>query len=167
MRTAIVAAAVVLTAVGCKGTTAPVSASCTVMLTGALSGTYSCSAALLVWTAATNVTGLVITVPQAGSTPAVTISVTWPGAASTGTYQSTDAGAAGGINVLATGTGDWLASVGGNAPSGSYGAQLTSVSQIATTASGASYSTHGSLSATLTPVSNSGATGTLGLSATF
>ncbi len=157
----------VLAAGGCNGSTGPLSASCAVTLTGGVSGTYNCSAPVMIWTAATNITGLVITVPQAGSTPAVTISVTWTGKPAPGTYQSTDAGAAGGINVLATGTGDWLASVGGNAPSGNYSVQLSDVSQIATTASGISYSTHGTLSATLTPVSASGATGTLALSATF
>ena len=62
----------------------------------------------------------------------------------------------------------WRARVGtGAAPTGSYSLTFTSIVANLTSPSGLGYSAEGTLSATLTPVASSGATGTLTLTATF
>ena len=78
-----------------------------------------------------------------------------------GTYQNTDVGALGGIDV--SGPGVWSTLQ----PGGSYQLVLASVSNATEFPGGTVYDAEGSLDATLTASSTSGATGVVSLHATF
>lgn len=139
---------------------------CTLTLSGALSGSYACTAST-VWASSNNQGGFGLSV--SGFTGMVTIAVSWNGEPTTTTYHSTDAGAKGGASIV-TGSGAstmaWAAAVGNNQPpTGSYMVTFTTVANPITTSQGKGYTAHGSFDATLTP--ETGQAGSIMLSATF
>ena len=162
MRTITAAAAVFAafaTIPACGGSTSPTnnpgeSATCTVTLSGAVSGTYDCKPATTVWSSANNRGGFSFSVGTSGSTPNINVAIAWTGEPAAGThYQRTDAGAQGGVTLITgsgAGTQVWEAVTGNNA-TGSYDLDFTSVSNALSTANGKAYTADGALDATLNP----------------
>lgn len=143
----------------------PSSSSCTITLSGALSGTIPCTASL--GYDAKNNLGVLGVSPVGSPTVHFTGSASFPGQPHTGTYQSTDAGAKGGLSVQ-QGTPTWFASSGGSSTQGSYALTLNSVTNPRQTSSGDMlYDTSGVLTATLPAITGTGASGTVMVSVTF
>ena len=128
--------------------------SCSVALTGAVTSTITCTAAVGAYTSATNQSA--VSVLASGSTPGLALALAFPGTLHTGTYHSTDAGAAGGITVT-QGQSSWLAVAG----TGTYTVNLTTVSTLSSTAQGTSYLIHGTIDATLVAAAQGAASVTL------
>jgi hypothetical protein len=176
--------AVVLAAAGILGcnsnSTGPqqgVSSSCTVTLSGAVSGTYDCRPATTSYGGATDNTGFTFGVRASGSQPAIGLTVVWIGIPTdsiyrnmdgTYSYKYTDIGAQGDISVTTSNGQTWLATIGEGPPAaGTYILTFTSVTANSFTSSGGLYDGEGTVTATLPAVASSGATGTIILSATF
>ena len=166
--------AVVLTAagiLGCnKNSTGPgtgVSSSCTVNLSGAVSGTYDCRPATTSWSSTTDDAGFSFGVPASGTRPAIGLTIVWLGEPADTTYHNTDAGAQADISVT-SGTQSWVATVGEGPPAaGTFSLTFTSVVTNSITPAGKLYATEGTVTATLPAVTSSGASGVVILSATF
>ena len=177
-RAVILAAAAIL---GCNSnSTGPqqgTSKSCTVTLSGAVSGTYDCRPATTSYGTATDATGFTFGVRASGSQPAIGLSVVWIGTPTdtiyrnpdgTYTYTNTNGGAQADISVTTSNGQTWLATVGEGPPAaGTYILNFATVTANNVTASGALYDAEGTVTATLPAVASSGATGTIILSATF
>jgi hypothetical protein len=169
---AVVAAAATVWGCG-KSSTAPTpiageTASCSVTLSGEIAGSFDCRPAIIGWASASNTSGFGFSLTASGTQPAVVVSVSWAGQPSVRTYASSDSGAQGIAEVLVSPSLEWLASAGGNTPAqGSYALTVTSVSDTVATARGRAYLVAGTLSATLTAVATTGASGTITLAATF
>ncbi|MFN2546111.1 MAG: hypothetical protein ABR567_01630 [Myxococcales bacterium] len=161
--------AAALAACGGGITTTPgQSSSCSVTLSGAVTGTFNCQYATTAWASSNNLGAFAF---SAAGPPAVTVAIGFTGEPHTGAYKNTDAGAESGITVT-NGSGAsaqyWVANVGdGSTPAGSYTLNFTSVSNAITVSNGKGYSVEGTLDATLPAVSGTGATGTVTLHATF
>jgi hypothetical protein len=165
LHTAAVAALVVFAAAGCSSDSNDDggNGNCSGSVSGAINGSYSCTAVTAVWATANNIGGLTI---NATGTPTITIGIGFTGAPTTKTYSSTDADAISGVTVT-SGTAVWLASASGGTAQGSYSLHLTSVGTAVTTANGNSYTVHGTLTATLPAASGTTASGTATVSFTF
>jgi hypothetical protein len=168
----LVAIGVALAALGCnRSATGPqpgVSSSCTVTLSGALSGTYDCRPATTTWSNIDNTGAFTFAVYASGSRPAISVPIAWDSEPAPRTYSNTDLLAQADIAVTSAANQIWRATVGtGAAATGSYSLTFTSIVANLNGPSGKGYSTEGTLTATLTPVAASGATGTLTLTATF
>ena len=166
------AAGLLLAACGGTGLTtiAGQSSSCTVTLSGALTGTYDCKPATAAWSSSSSQGGFAFNVSQAGSAPAISLAIGWPGEPKTGTYANTDAGAQGAVSVQipsGASAGHWVAAAGSGSAQGSYSLKFTSVSNTLSASNVKAYSTEGTLDATLPAVSGTGATGTITQHATF
>src|SRR5207302_9731503 len=139
------------------------SSSCTVTLTGAVTGTYNCKPAITVWASSNNQGGFTFQVPQAGTTPQITLAIGFSGEPHSGTYSNTTAGTSGGATIT-TGSGGsaqyWIASSGSGSAIGSYSLVFTSVSNAASSANGKVYQGEGTVDATL-PSAGSAAAVTL------
>jgi hypothetical protein len=147
---------------------------CKVTLSGAISGTFNCvSAPTGGYDSNNNKAAIAVVVGNASSAsntaPNINIGIGWPGQMSTGTYHQSDTGAQGGAAVTGTSSASWLASSanGSNPAVGTYTLNLTGTDSIAGGASGAAYYVHGTVDGTLPAITNSGATGTVTLHATF
>jgi len=143
------------------------SPTCSVTLSGALTGTYDCKPATTVWSSANNTGGFGFSVSAAG----INVAIGWTGEPAGGThYKNSDTGATGGVTVQ-TGSGAstqvWAATApnGGTGAQGSYDLFFSGVSNAISTAQGKAYTTDGSLSATLIPLT--GQSGSVTVSVTF
>jgi hypothetical protein len=167
-RVVILAAAAIL---GCnKNSTGPaqgVSSSCTVNLSGAISGTYDCRPATTSWSGTTDDAGFSFGVRASGTEPVIGLAIVWLGEPADTTYHNTDAGAQADISVT-SGNQTWLATVGEGPPAaGTYSLTFSSVVINSSAASGKLYATDGTVTATLPAVTATGASGVVILSATF
>ena len=136
--------------------------SCSVALSGGLTGTYDCVTFVAAYSTAVNTTSYA----TSASTPAaVAIAINCQGEAATGTYTRGTANASGGI-VVTSGTSSWSVSA-GTGGTGSYTLTITSVSTISTTTQGKAYLIHGTLDATIPAVSGSTITTALTAHVTF
>jgi hypothetical protein len=164
LHTAAAAALVVVAAAGCSSdSNNGGTVNCSGSVSGAINGSYSCTAVTAVWATTNNIGGLTI---NATGTPTITIGIGFTGAPTTKTYSSSDADAISGVTVT-SGTAVWLASVSGGTAQGSYQLHLTSVGTAVTSANGNSYAVHGTLTATLPAASGTTASGTVTASFTF
>jgi len=112
------------------------------------------------WSSSTNRTGFVLYVKE----PVVNANVSWPGQPGVGHYRHDSNGAQGVINVYPSSGHDMWSALTGEGkyppPQGSYDLQLTSADAFTNVSSGAAYTMHGSLDATL-PRIGGGSTVTL------
>ena len=152
------------------GTTTPGQGTCSATLTGALTGTYDCQAALGAYSSTDNKSNF------GGSTtgntfPDVAFAIAMAGDLHTGTFKDTDAGAIGIITVQGANNQFWTAEVGqsnSNPKQGSYTVNLTSIGNRVAGNAGAAYiGLKGNVTAVLAPVAGTGATGNVNLTATF
>ena len=151
---------------GDSGSTAP--PSCSMTLSGAVTGTYACGLPLGAWGSAKNRGAIVLTYNLTGTSGIkASASVGFPGEPTTKTYSSSDGDGQSGLNVV-DGKGVWAATAGTSAtPLGSYTMVVTSVALGETQATGKSYRVGGTLDATLTPASGTSATGTVTMHVEF
>lgn len=141
---------------------------CSVTLTGAQTGTYDCKSAIAVWDQTKNETSFVFSVSEAGTTPQILVVISFKNEPHSATYASTDTGVLGGATVyISGGSSGWTASSDPGSPQGSFSLKFTGVLTAYTASNGKTYSTAGSLDATLPATSGSAATGTVILHATF
>jgi hypothetical protein len=143
-------------------------APCQVTLSGAQSHAFSCFVGAS-YTTANMLTTFTLTVPMPQPLEQVTVTLQHVGTPQTGTWASTDTGANGSVSVLGLPGAmvpEWAAVGGGSSATGSYSADLT-FALGKPTAMGEMLGTNGTLTATLTPVTQTGATGTVKFSATF
>ena len=172
MRVRDVVLVAVVGALGCNKTTTGVqpgvSSSCTVTLSGAVSGTYDCRPATTTWSNTDDTGGFTFGIRASGTTPAMGLAIVWLGEPTDSTYAGTDAGAQADIFVTTASNQTWRASIGGGtAAAGSYSVTFTSVTYNLPEAGGKGYSADGTLNATLPAVAASGATGVVILTASF
>lgn len=162
MRVAIVAICAALSA--CGGSIDLGGGSCTVTLSGAQTGTSSCTApATAVYASSNARSGISLSGTSSGQP---SIAVSWAGNVHTGTFTQTDAGAQAGITVT-SGSSYWAVSAGGGANTGTYALQITSATSLGTVSGGQAWSVHGTLTATAPAVPGSGASGTVNVQVTF
>ena len=165
-------AAIALFLAACGGSSTPggnpgQSSSCSMTLSGAVTGTFDCRPATTVWSSSNNTGGFGFSV----TTPAINVAIGWSGQPSGGAhYKITDSGASGGVTVQqgsGASTQVWAASAatGSNPAHGSYDLAFSSVSNAVTTSQGNAYSAEGTLSATLVPLT--GQSGNVTVSVTF
>ncbi len=171
VKTGMVVAGAALAALSCDKSATPlypgVSSFCTVTLSGAVTGTYNCRSASVVWSSADSTGTFAFVVSASGTAPGIAVTVSWPNEPTTRTYANSDSAAAAVLAVVATGQ-TWQASVGGSsAAAGSYALVFTSVVNNLREQNGNLYATEGTLTASLPAVAASGATGTVTLSAAF
>ncbi len=172
MKTQLALVTVAVAVLGCNpgstGLRPGVSNSCTVTLTGAITGTYNCEPATTAWGLADGMGVFSFGVSQSGSRPGVSVAISWVGEPTVGDFTSSDVGAVAHLALTMSSNQAWLASVGeGTAAAGTYTLAFTSVVNNISTVSGNGYSTEGTLTASLTPVAGSGSSGTITMSATF
>jgi hypothetical protein len=165
-------AAVVLA--GCGGSTSPttngLTGSASITLSGAQTGSFTANNVVSAWNTASSQGAFGMSVLQAASTstPGIAVAITFPGEPHTGHFLSTGTGAAGAVSVNPSGNIFWAAtSSTASGAQGSYDLNLTSVSSAATVNGGKTYTVSGTLDATVTAITGSGATGTVTLHATF
>ena len=142
---------------GCSssGTDVTNNSSCSVTLSGAQTGTYSCGlAAVAAYTTATNQFAIAFNVT---GTPSVQVSLGSTGEPTAKTYANNASGAAGAVTVN-SGNSSWFAVGGGG---GTYSLVLSSVTQYSSSATGKTYTVHGSLDGTLANAASGGATVTV------
>lgn len=137
---------------------------CTVALTGAVTGSVTCTTAVGAYTTITNQSA--VSLLTTGTAPGMALSVAFTGTLHTGAFQSNAVGALGGITVT-NGNSTWFATPTAGSTSGSFTVNLTTVTAISTTAQGTAYTIHGSIDATLPALAGSGTTGTVTVHATF
>lgn len=160
MRKNLVAGTVLLAAVlntGCSSSDTDVTGNggCSVTLSGAQTGTYSCGlAAVAAYTTATNQFAVAFNV---SGTPSVQVSLGSTGEPTARTYANNAAGAVGAVTVN-SGTSSWFAVGGGG---GTYSLVLSSVTQFSTGATGKTYTVHGTLDGTLANAASGGAAVTI------
>lgn len=176
--------AVILAAAGILGcnsnTTGPqqgTSKSCTVSLSGAVSGTYDCRPATTSYGSALDNTAFSFGVPASGTRPAIGLTIVFLGTPTdsiyrnpdgTYSYTNTNGGAQANISVTTSNNQTWLATVGEGPPAaGTYILNFATVTANGSGPGGALFDAEGTVTATLPAVASSGATGTIILSATF
>lgn len=139
---------------------------CSITLSGGMTGSFTCTAAA-VWASSNNQGGLALNVKNQPANGLLSISIGFPGEPHTGTYRSTDTGAKGGV-TMRQGTSIWVASTGGSsAPQGSYELVLNRVANPLNSSSGKSYDVSGTLTATLAPITASGASNDVAFASSF
>jgi hypothetical protein len=167
-RTTSVGIVATIAALGCGGgdnIAAPAAVECVITMSGAATtGTADCLGATTAWASATNKGAVIFSFSGA---PTVTASIGFNGEPAVGTYTSAQTGAVTAIFVQ-SGANMWLAAVGDpNSPTqGSYTLTITSVANATTVAQGKSYTTHGTLTATVPAVGGAGS-GTVSIQMTF
>jgi hypothetical protein len=138
--------------------------SCTISASGAVTATESCLATT-VYASGSNLGGptLTVTSPMNGITLEATL--TRPGMVTSGAWSSSDSGAAGSVSA-SMGQLTWLADVGTSMPQGSYSMNLT-VESSSSVSTGEVYIATGSITATLPAITQTGASGTVDVTASF
>jgi hypothetical protein len=147
----------------------PRSDSCTMTLSGAVTGTFACVASVS-WSASTSTGVVAIVAPHAAPLQSVNVAIERPGEPKTGTWKDGDEGVVAGLVVQPRGEPRkaWTASAGPKGEhQGSFTLTLTTVAPGTTTKDGKGYDARGSLTATLTPERSTRAAGTVTLSARF
>ncbi len=171
MRVRAIVVLAVVGALGCNKTeTAPsgISSSCSVTLSGAVSGTYNCQPATTLWSSSDNRGGFSFGVTASGTRPLISATVLWLNQPTVTSYTNADSAAEAQITVTTSANQTWQAAVGqGAAATGSYTLTFTSVVQNGANAGGMAYSADGTLNATLPAVTASGASGVVIITATF
>ena len=169
-------AALVIAITACGGSTDLThpgeSSSCTATLSGAVTGSFDCKPATTAWASSNNQGGFAIAVQASGSQPGFTVGIGWPGEPQAAHYKSSDSGAQGGV-VVTTGSGAatqvWAGCASNSGQCGqvigSYDLNFTSVGAAIAASNGKAYSTEGTLTATLKPLT--GQTGDITVSVTF
>src|SRR5205814_4081744 len=108
---------------GSISTTPGQSSSCTVTLSGGLTGTYDCKPATTAWASSDNQGAFAFQVSQAGTTPQISVAIGIKGEPAAGTYTTTTTGVTSGIAVN-TGSGAsgqyWVESSGGGTTLGTF-----------------------------------------------
>ena len=160
----VAAVAIVAIVFGCGGALPGQTASCTVALSGALSGTYDCKPAATAWQSSNNMGGFAFQVQQAGNTPAIQVGIGWTGEPQVKHYKQSDSGAQGGVTVQTASSQNWSAVAGYQ---GIYDLNFTSVTNPISASNGKVYTAAGTLDATLPATSGTGATGTITVHVTF
>jgi hypothetical protein len=159
--------------IACGGSTATdvnsgVTGAATITLSGAQTGTFSANDVATVWNSAGNQGGFAISTAQSGTTPAITVGISFVGEPHTGHYKNTDAATTGGVSVNPSSLTFWLASnTSGSTPQGSYDLNLTSVSTAGSVSTGKTYTVSGTFDAVLPALAGSNATGTVTMHVTF
>ncbi|HUJ27174.1 MAG TPA: hypothetical protein VLW85_14205 [Myxococcales bacterium] len=131
------------------------SSSCTVSLSGAISGSWDCKPATTVFTPSQNISGFAFEIPPADPQPEIQVGIIWAGQpAADAHYRNTDAGATASLSVISgrgTARQAWGACINEGCPveGGSYDLHLTSVANPVDTSSGTAWNAEGTLSATL------------------
>jgi hypothetical protein len=139
---------------------------CSIMLSGAVSGSFGCSA-LTVYSNANNAASTTLSVASPAPLQSLTVNITRPGMPTTGFWSSADAGSTAVLAAQQSSGATWQASVGGAMAQGSYTMNIT-VGNGTATGNGMTYmSATGNISGTLPAVTGSGASGSVTLSATF
>ena len=138
---------------------------CSITLSGAVTGTFNCNA-VTAYDSGKNQGTIALTVPSPSPLSSITVGIEKPGAPMSGVWSSSDAGATAGIVVQMPGgamPATWDVSKGNGGPDqGSYTASVT------VTATGVTgYTSTGSLTAVLPANTQTTASGTVNLSATF
>src|SRR4051794_24251465 len=115
MHTRLTMIAVALAACGGSTTSAPgESASCSVTLSGAVTGTFDCQHVTSAWASSNNITGFAFSFSSSGS-PSINVAIGFTGEPHAGNYLNTDTGATSALTVH-TGSGAsaqyWTATVG-------------------------------------------------------
>ena len=146
----------------CGGSTTPgnpgQSQSCSVTLSGAVTGTFDCKPATTVWSSGNNTGGFTFNVGSGAGTaaaPSISVAIGFSGEPQAKAYQSTDSGMQAGVTVNTGSTSVWYATApsGGSSAVGSYTLTFTSVSNaVSTTSNGQTakaYDGEGTLTGTL------------------
>ncbi len=164
----VLVAAVGVIAWGCGGNSSPTSSNhnntttCGVTLTGAVTGSYTCTAVLAAQSGDSCAVGCEIQ-----GTPTIEIGVEFLGTMHTGTFKNTDAGEIGGVEVV-SGASQWVASDGTGQDQGTYTLIITSLgTSISANGQTAWPSVHGSLTASCPAVPGTSASGTVTVSSSF
>lgn len=137
-----------------------VNGTCSTTLSGAVNGTYACSAAVAAYATASATS----TIAFAVTLPAVSVAITVPGQFGTNTYTNVTSGASGGV-TLTSGSTVYYAVVSGGTSTGTFTLHLTSVSTIGSVSTGTTYTVHGTLTGTLAPAGGTGSS--VAISSTF
>jgi hypothetical protein len=148
---------------GSSSATTPLySASCTVVLSGPIEGTFDCRPATTSFSGSKGVFDFDAPSLQsdAGSAVWITTVILFVGGPAVQTYSDTDFGALGGVDVNSGDGSIWSSTL------GSYQLTFASVHEV-TSAYGPLYDGEGTLDATLVPNATTSATGTVTLHATF
>lgn len=139
---------------------------CSIVLSGAVTGSPACGddrTAMYGIKENTTMVGFSST----DSLPGVMVAIKFPGVPTTKTYRSSDAGASQGI-MIRRGSMQWTAQGGAQERAGgSYVLTLTSVKEVPLATDVKGYEVHGTLTATLQPDPDTGATGTVTMTARF
>jgi len=139
----------------------PSQSTASVTISGALTGTLNLPVGAA-FEVAQNASGVGFT----GGIPAATVAVKVVGELKPGTYTSTNPGVSGVLTVSAA-QWMWEATKGSSRDQGTFSLTITSVLVAAARSDGKAYVVHGTLAATLPAVTQSGATGTVTVTATF
>lgn len=163
-----------LAVAGCKGLGDPSGSSdpqCTITITGAtaIAGTYTCSQpAVSVWVSQTNVGAVSVNISGSKSISGL---FAFTGKPSTGVTYSTETSASTLQSygfIVTVGAATWEFSAGQQkTPLGTGSLVFSSVSAIATTTAGTSYTTHGTIDAALVPSPGTTATGSAAMHVAF
>jgi hypothetical protein len=172
VRAFIGAALAALVALSCDRNATPfypgLSRFCTVVLSGAVAGTYNCESASTTWSSADSLGTFAFSVAGSGTTPSINVNIQWLNEPTTRTYANSDSAAQAVLTVTTSNGQTWQASVGGStAAAGSYALVFTSVVTNLREQNGNLYATAGTLNASLPAVAATGATGVVLLSANF
>ncbi len=169
LRTVVVVTAAALSCnTGSSNITPGISSSCSVTLSGAVTGTYDCRPATTAWSSSDDNGVFTFGVGASGARPSVGLAIAWLGEPKDSTYHYTDPGAQAELYVTTSSGATWRATVGGGgATVGSYALTFTSVVNNLSTSTGRAYSTDGTVTATLAADTTTTATGTVTLTATF
>ena len=136
---------------------------CAITLSGALSGTFPCTASAA-WATSTNKSGVGALVGNPAPLKSLQFSIVRNGKPVTGTLKSSDAGASSGWIVRDASGGQWGVRNDDAGPTGSFTLVLTQVLSTGATAGGETFSIVGTLDAKLEPIAG-GATGSVTLHA--
>jgi hypothetical protein len=147
---------------GSGGTSGSSGGTCSVTLSGAVTGTFACTA-FGTYAMSSNLGGVTLAVSMPSPLAMITAAIEKPGMPATGTWTSSDSGGKSALVVQRSGTppSTWDATLGTTSDQGTY------VMNANFSGGGPLYKVSGTVTATLPAVAGTGSTGTVSLSATF
>ncbi len=177
MRAAIGAVGLVvtgLTMAGCKTATTAIdlaTQTCSSTLSGAVSATDNCLPDATAFVTAKDSSGYGFSLVDSTTATHVQVAIVWSGTPAVGSYTNT-AGSGGMVMATQTSGATWLASTGtgggaGQPVQGTYDLHYTTIGTGVSSNGGTVYPAAGTLTATLVPLSGTGATGNINVSVTF
>ncbi len=177
MRAAIGAVGLVVAGIamaGCKTATTAIdlaTQTCSSTLSGAVTATDNCLPDGTAFVTAKDSSGYGFSLVDSTTSSHVVVGIAWSGTPAVGHYTNT-AGSGGAIMVTQTSGATWVASTGtgpgaGDPVGGTYDLHYTSIGSGVSSNGTTVYPAAGTLTATLNPVSGTGATGTINVSVTF